>query len=109
MGKRPDPMNMKTVRIYKEDPANVPSKESLNYEVLRTSQSGWLPVYRDYKGEKKVETIIRRIKGDVNALAKDLEIVTPAQNIRIHPTSKNIILTGDYLYDVRDFLTLRKF
>ncbi|KAI9325963.1 mitochondrial large subunit ribosomal protein-domain-containing protein [Zopfochytrium polystomum] len=86
--------------------APLPPKESLPYEVRRTAKAGWLPVYREFKnGGTNVSTIIRRIEGDAEALARHLSAFVPPDRIRIHRVTGHIILRGDYLHAVRDFLS----
>ncbi|KAI9094965.1 mitochondrial large subunit ribosomal protein-domain-containing protein [Phlyctochytrium arcticum] len=116
LGHRPKPIVEKTQIIG--DPAAttfldgepMPTKADLPYEVKRTSGAQWLPVYREIKvGGTQVWTKIRRINGSVERLAKDLEWFIPADKITIKPVEKHVILRGDYLYGVRDFLTARGF
>ncbi|KAI8847233.1 mitochondrial large subunit ribosomal protein-domain-containing protein [Chytridium lagenaria] len=105
------PPSTKTVRIYeKEDPTSIATKETLSYDVRRTSLANWLPIYREYKNQgTNVSTIIRRIHGDIDRLAKDLEVVAPPECIKIKRNINHITLRGDYLHDLREFFTIRKF
>ncbi|KAJ3101793.1 hypothetical protein HDU97_001077 [Phlyctochytrium planicorne] len=105
------PRSTKTVRIYeKENSADVVPKENLPYNVKRTTLAKWLPVYREFRnGGTNISTILRRIDGNIDRLAKDLEIVAPAGRIQLRKDLGQIRLRGDYLHDVREFLTVRKF
>ncbi|KAJ3219795.1 hypothetical protein HDU67_009607 [Dinochytrium kinnereticum] len=105
------PRSTKTIKIYKaEDPATVPLKENLPYDVKRTALAQWLPIYREYRNQgTNISTIIRRISGDVDKLAKDLEVVAPPNCITVRKDINQIRLRGDYLTDLREFFTVRKF
>lgn len=82
----------------------------LPYLVKRTAKSGWLPVYREYsKGGTQITTIIRRIEGDIQSLAADLRQFVPADRVIVKDLQKHVVLRGDYLYAVRDWLTARRF
>ncbi|KAL3899514.1 MAG: hypothetical protein SGCHY_001991 [Lobulomycetales sp.] len=86
------------------------SKESLAWGVRRTA-NGWLPVYTDFKsGRSRIVTLIRRIDGDLEALRRDLgrELV-PEERIAIKPLQRHIVLRGNYISVVRDWLTNRNF
>ncbi|KAJ3177523.1 hypothetical protein HK101_010221 [Irineochytrium annulatum] len=110
MGRYPTPPRTKNINLYKpEDPAHVVSKDELPYSIERT-KNGWLPVYTDFKnGRTRVVTIIRKIRGDVRALAKALEAITVPENITIKPLNNHIHLKGNYIASLRDYFTIRKF
>ncbi|KAJ3267418.1 hypothetical protein HK104_005921, partial [Borealophlyctis nickersoniae] len=84
--------------------------DKLNYNVKRTKPAGWLPVYRSKKyAGTLILTTITRIEGHIEQLAKDLESFIPKDRITIRPLQQHIVLKGDYLDYVRDWLTARKF
>ncbi|KAJ3168864.1 hypothetical protein HDU88_001191 [Geranomyces variabilis] len=110
LGRRPQPLVPKTEIIG--DPTATPDrfKDTLPYTVKRTANAGWLPVYRTYiKGNTQTITTIRRIEGSAEMLAKDLASFIPKEKIAIKPTTGHVVLKGDYLFAVRDWLTARKF
>ena len=62
-------------------------KESgeLPFAVHRTELAGQLPVYVDYKnGRNKVTTILRKIEGDVPALATEFQKVCLEEEVKIY-------------------------
>ncbi|KAI8995985.1 mitochondrial large subunit ribosomal protein-domain-containing protein [Gaertneriomyces semiglobifer] len=112
LGKRPKPTITKTHVVGNPNKA-LPegfSKESLAYSVKRTAEAGWLPVYKQTKaGGSQLLTRIRRIEGDIQTLAEDLKQFVPPQNIKVKMPQKHIVLKGDYVTHVRDWLTTRGF
>jgi large subunit ribosomal protein L49 len=57
-----------------------------NPQVLRTSKGGQIPVYSDFKnGRTRELTIVRRVSGDVHALARELYRVTGGAKVAVHP------------------------
>ncbi|TPX71093.1 hypothetical protein SpCBS45565_g01302 [Spizellomyces sp. 'palustris'] len=116
LGSRPTPITPKTILVgdptatVKPDGTAIQTKESLPYLVKRTSKSGWLPVYREFKnGKTQTLTIIRRVDGNVKQLADDLGQFVPSDRIEIKELQRHIVLKGDYLFAVRDWLTARGF
>ncbi|KAI8920854.1 mitochondrial large subunit ribosomal protein-domain-containing protein [Powellomyces hirtus] len=110
LGHRPQPTVMKTILIGDANATPKEFKDTLPYLVKRTSGAGWLPVYRAFiKGNTQIITTIRRIEGDVDRLAKDLETIIPKERIELKRTTNHVVLKGDYLFAVRDWLTARKF
>ncbi|KAJ3163201.1 hypothetical protein HDU86_002370 [Geranomyces michiganensis] len=110
LGHRPQPLVPKTEIIG--EPSATPDlfKDTLPYAVKRTAKAGWLPIYRTFlKGNTQTITTIRRIEGNVQMLAKDLESIIPQEKITVKPTTGHVVLKGDYLFAVRDWLTVRKF
>ncbi|KAJ3243022.1 hypothetical protein HDU78_000905 [Chytriomyces hyalinus] len=81
---------------------------SLKYSVTRIAESGWLPVYRDYRRSNNMvkATIIRRVSGNSQILLKELVSALNTEGT-IKPINGNIVLKGDHLHAVRDFLTAR--
>ncbi|KAI8812818.1 mitochondrial large subunit ribosomal protein-domain-containing protein [Cladochytrium replicatum] len=109
------PVPYKTKTILLKDPSedltatDIETKETLPYNVKRT-MNGWLPVYDDIRGGgSRVQTIIRRIEGDVQRLVKDLSAYIPHERIHIKTTNGHVVLDGYYVDKLRDFFTARKF
>ena len=74
-----------------------------SYAINRTS-NGWLPVYSDYhNGRTRKTTTIRRVQGDIDQLAMDLIHILPQERISIK--FNHIVLKGDYVEAVREWLT----
>ena len=69
-----DPKEIKVLKnnMWTQPPENQP--ENIPFAVERTEIGKALPVYTDYKGGgTKVQTMIRRIRGDVHALKGEME------------------------------------
>lgn len=87
------------------------NRVELPYFVARTSLGKNLPVYVDYKhGGSKVITIIRRIHGDPEKLAADLKAeLPPKAEFRVRPEMQQVIVKGQHVQKIREFLTYKGF
>ncbi|KAJ3091428.1 hypothetical protein HK102_000596 [Quaeritorhiza haematococci] len=107
-GKKPARMVPKPP-VVEEAVVEVMTKEESNYDVRRTNNQ-WLPVYKEFRNNRNsIETRIKRIEGDIQQLARDLESIVPRDRITIKPNTRHIILKGDYTDNVRDWFTSRGF
>jgi large subunit ribosomal protein L49 len=71
--------------------------------VVDRTEMGTLPVYTDYKGAgTKVVTIVRRIKGDVNALREDMEKVVGKP---VEVGLGKLVVVGNYHKRLKIWLT----
>lgn len=71
----------------------------LTWTIERTA-SKQLPVYNQYKHRGyRINTIVRRFQGDVQALAEELETVCQATEMRIRPGS--IELKGNHTRTIK--------
>ncbi|KAI9204106.1 mitochondrial large subunit ribosomal protein-domain-containing protein [Polychytrium aggregatum] len=108
--KRKKPNVTKTIDVVLPSTTEAIPKEQLAYNVKRTTVAGWLPVYSDFRNNRSRHlTLIRRIEGDIERLAKDLEQIIPPQNIVVNPLTHSIRLKGNYVNQIRDWLTARGF
>ncbi|KAM0747217.1 hypothetical protein T439DRAFT_383366 [Meredithblackwellia eburnea MCA 4105] len=74
------------------------------YYINRTS-SNFLPVYLDLKsGGSRQETLIRKIDGDLDALKRDLEKAFPLSDPFTKPQSRQVVLRGDWVTQVKEWL-----
>ncbi|KAJ3036541.1 hypothetical protein HDV00_002562 [Rhizophlyctis rosea] len=88
----------------------VPSKEDLPYDVRRLTASGRLPVYSKIQAQKgNVSVVLRRVHGDLEALANDLSTWIPKDKIVVKHGKNQLLLKGNYVNDMRDWLTARNF
>lgn len=80
---------------------------SLPYFVERTSYGHGLPVYNDIRnGRTRRLTIIRRIYGDIQALAAALRVEFPdIRKMEVRPVQQKIVIKGDMVQEVKLFLT----
>ncbi len=73
----------------------------LPYTVLR-SVNGELPVYKVYKGDGKiVNTVVKHVRGDIDALRKDLSQVCESP-VKIHMGSLEV--RGIHTWKVKEYL-----
>ncbi|ORE11874.1 hypothetical protein BCV72DRAFT_283679 [Rhizopus microsporus var. microsporus] len=80
-----------------------------SYFVSRTSSKG-LPVYSEYKnGRTNLSTIVRRIKGDSNALVNDLKKDFPEAVAEVNPTTQNVIIKGHHVNEIKEWLMMKGF
>ncbi|KAI8073287.1 ribosomal protein L49/IMG2 [Gongronella butleri] len=83
-----------------------------SYLVSRTTNKG-LPVYSDIKnGGTKHLTIIRRVEGDVEALRTELAAMfpeAPKNHVRINPTNNHIVIKGNYVNEIKQWLVAKGF
>ncbi|KAF5099127.1 hypothetical protein D0Z03_001075 [Geotrichum reessii] len=72
------------------------------YSVSRT-RGNQLPVYADVRANGHRTTIIRRIEGSLPLLKRDLldALSLDKDRIKIKPVSNQIVITGDYVKQVR--------
>ncbi|TPX48382.1 hypothetical protein SeLEV6574_g02062 [Synchytrium endobioticum] len=91
----------------RQDP--IVTKDQLPYLVKRTPVARWLPVYREFKNQTGIWTVIRRIEGNIQALAKDLATIIPKQRIAIQEMTHQIRIKGNYRHDVKTWLISRQF
>lgn len=65
-------------------------------------------MYREYKnGKSRSVTIIKRIEGNLLDLKRNLSDFIPGD--RIDVKQSKLVINGDYVQPVRDWLTLNKF
>lgn len=96
--------NFEPIRIP-DEALNTISKDTANYDVLRTS-NGALPVYTEYKnGRSRILTIIRRIEGDLHNLRDDLCKFIPSESVQIKQPQNHIVIQGNKQRSVRYWLT----
>ncbi|KAI8324160.1 hypothetical protein GQ54DRAFT_296315 [Martensiomyces pterosporus] len=69
-----------------------------------------LPVYTDIRngGTRKL-TLVRRIEGDLEALRSDLSKALDDGSIQIKGVSRQLVIKGDRLSEVRAWLTKKGF
>lgn len=80
-----------------------------SYFVSRTSSKG-LPVYSEYKnGRTNLSTIVRRIKGDANALVNDLKKDFPEAVAEVNPITQNVIIKGHHVNEIKEWLMIKGF
>ncbi|GAA5975832.1 hypothetical protein JCM5350_000747 [Sporobolomyces pararoseus] len=75
------------------------------------SQFGELPVYSDVRnGGTRVLTIIRKVHGDVSELHKDLsEFLQSSATSFVKPQSQQVVVKGDWVREVKEWLAHRGF
>ena len=74
----------------------------LPFFVERTSVAA-LPVYTDYKaGRTKVVTIVRRCRGDINALVEDIQKVCDGRIVNVRPGK--VVVDGNYHMRLKKYL-----
>lgn len=83
---------------------STPSKAGW-YNITRT-RGNQLPVYSEVRANGHRTTLIRRIEGSVPLLKQDLKISLGLKNdeIKIKPTSNQIVIKGDRVKEVRALL-----
>ena len=72
------------------------------WTVLRTS-TGCLPVYTEYRnGRSRILTVVRRIGGDVDALASDLSAILPSSHaVQVKQPQNHVVIKGNVQRTVR--------
>jgi large subunit ribosomal protein L49 len=81
--------------MWTSPPAAGEAPVGLPFAVSRTALGQSLPVYTEYKGGRtKVVTVVRRIRGDVDALKEELEKVCEGAEIDIR--LGKVVITGNY-------------
>ncbi|EIE83391.1 hypothetical protein G6F46_005060 [Rhizopus delemar] len=79
------------------------------YHVSRTTSQG-LPVYSEYKnGRTNLLTVVRRIKGDANALLNDLKTDFPEAVAHVNPTTQQVIIKGHHVNELKEWLITKGF
>lgn len=77
--------------------------ESLPFRVFRTTRGKQLPVYTDYRnGRTRCLTIVRRMRGDVRALADELSLVCDGAAVECRPGRLQV--KGNYRGRVTEWL-----
>jgi hypothetical protein len=72
-------------------------------QVQRTAKSNMIPVYSDYKnGRTRELTVVRRVTGDVGALAAELVKVTGGAKVEVRPG--RVEVAGNRVPEVRAWL-----
>ncbi|KAL2917102.1 hypothetical protein HK105_203166 [Polyrhizophydium stewartii] len=85
-------------------------KELLPYEIKRRERSGWLPVYSEFRnGKTRKMTLVRDVRGDIGQLKRDLGTFIPEERIQIKAGGTKLEITGDYISEIRGWLTQRRF
>ncbi|KAI8921731.1 ribosomal protein L49/IMG2, partial [Entophlyctis helioformis] len=80
------------------------------YSVERRPQSGWLPVYSEFKaGGTQQVTLVRGIRGDIQRLVADLGEFIPPARISTTAAGTKVSIVGDYRRAIKDWLTERAF
>ncbi|KAI3645262.1 hypothetical protein MP228_011426 [Amoeboaphelidium protococcarum] len=84
-------------------------REQLPFEIKRTI-NGHLPVYTEYKnGRNRVQTVVRRVEGDVSALREMLLKVMPHDHVDINPNTNHVIVKGNVSKTIRMWATAAGF
>ncbi|GAA5847927.1 hypothetical protein JCM5353_004483 [Sporobolomyces roseus] len=75
------------------------------------SQFGELPVYSDVRnGGTRTMTVVRKIHGDVNALHQELSaFLDPSTTSFTKPQTQQIVIKGDWVREVKEWLSNRGF
>ncbi|KAI8613476.1 hypothetical protein BC830DRAFT_1230461 [Chytriomyces sp. MP71] len=94
--------------LLRSSSASVAATEA--YTIRRLPVSGWLPVYRDYRRSNNMvkATVIRRVEGDSQKLLVELSDALKTDG-KVNPRNGHVLLKGDHLHAVRDYLTSRGF
>ncbi|KAK9768678.1 54S ribosomal protein IMG2, mitochondrial [Basidiobolus ranarum] len=102
----------KNVGRFHQKSIQYPKQElpaDIKYFVRRTAGKS-LPVYSDIKnGGTRFLTLIRRAEGDLDKLRQDLIQVAPAESISINRRTSHIVFKGNYVREVRKWLTEKGF
>lgn len=73
--------------------------------ISRTELGGQLPVYTDFRhGRTKCYTLVKRISGDVNALAKELRAVLGGAVVEASPERGTLRIHGNKSEEVKRWL-----
>ncbi|CEP10501.1 hypothetical protein [Parasitella parasitica] len=79
------------------------------YFVSRTTNKG-LPVYSEYKnGGTRLLTIVRRIKGDANALIKDINADFPEAVVSLNAKTQQVVIKGHHVNEIKEWLINKGF
>ncbi|GAA5991617.1 hypothetical protein JCM10908_005791 [Rhodotorula pacifica] len=79
------------------------------YFVPRTA-GGELPVYSDVRnGGSRVYTIVRKTRGDLNALQRDLASYLTDVPSHVKPSAGQVILRGDWVRETKEWLAAKGF
>ncbi|EPX74466.1 ribosomal protein subunit Img2 [Schizosaccharomyces octosporus yFS286] len=82
------------------------TSKTLPFAISRSKTANY-PVYIDYKsGGNQVQTIIRRIEGDDNALLKELisDLAIPKADASINRLTKQIVIKGNHSQRVKQWI-----
>ncbi|ORY57710.1 mitochondrial large subunit ribosomal protein-domain-containing protein [Leucosporidium creatinivorum] len=89
------------------EPVAAAPPKLLSYYVPRTA-NGELPVYGDVKG-MRFETICRKVDGNVEDLRKDLGEYLQDVPSFTKAQSRQVVLKGDWVREVKEWLSARGF
>ncbi|TKA53289.1 hypothetical protein B0A53_04307 [Rhodotorula sp. CCFEE 5036] len=79
------------------------------YFVPRTA-GGELPVYTDIRnGGSRVYTIVRKTRGDLSALQRDLASYLTDVPSHVKPAAGQIVLRGDWVRETKEWLAAKGF
>ncbi|KAA0154517.1 hypothetical protein FNF27_02246 [Cafeteria roenbergensis] len=85
-------------------PATGAVPETLPFAVDRAGPAGSLPVYRDIRhGRTKIYTVVRKIRGDTEAMAQELHKLCRGAPVTQRPG--RIEVDGDHKLDVVRYLS----
>ncbi|GAA5923924.1 mitochondrial 54S ribosomal protein mL49 IMG2 [Sporobolomyces koalae] len=75
------------------------------------SQFGELPVYSDVRNSgTRVLTVVRKVHGDVSELHKDLSrFLHPSTQLYTKPQTQQVVIRGDWVREVKEWLASRGF
>ena len=94
---------LKIPKFYWTTPPESPPT-NLPFHVERTSVSSGLPIYTDYKGGRtKVITILRKCRGDINELKKEMQKVCDGREVNIRPGK--LVVDGNYHIRLKRWLS----
>jgi Mitochondrial large subunit ribosomal protein (Img2) len=86
---------------WTEPPSSEPT--AIPFFVERTSVGASLPVYTDYKaGNTKVVTILRKCRGDIQALKLDMELVCGKE---VTVRAGKLVVDGNYQMRIKKWLS----
>ncbi|KAI9594457.1 mitochondrial large subunit ribosomal protein-domain-containing protein [Syncephalis fuscata] len=98
-----------TTEAVKAPTTTSKSKAPLEYYVRRTN-SKLLPVYTDIRnGNTRHLTIIRRIDGSAQTLAKDITTAFPDMQVSVKSLNNQVIIKGRRTRDICQFLEEKGF
>lgn len=79
------------------------------YSVARTINKG-IPVYATNKlGGTRLETVIRKVQGDSNALMKDLLTDFPDAQVKVNSRTQNVVMKGHHVNELKEWLIRKGF
>lgn len=79
-------------------------KDTLPFQVERTDNGRWLPVYTDVrKGRTQLITMVRKVSGDLEEMREEMSKVCANQEVRIR-TGPRLEVKGRYTTQLRGWL-----